>query len=140
MKTYLQHIIFLTGIIICLSGCIDENGSMTEADFVSKTSDISLTIKGKMQMQYDSRKHQLAFSAKECMFRVMDDDLNNYFNVSLDRMPQNTGDVIPGTVIYTTDNDILQVSAEFTVSALKDDMVWLWDGSSKVGAVVQILR
>ena len=91
-------------------------------------------------MQYDSRKHQLAFSEKECMFRVMDDDLNNYFNVSLDRMPQNTGDVIPGTVIYTTDNDILQVSAEFTVSALKDDMVWLWDGSSKVGAVVQILR
>ena len=71
MKTYLQHIIFLTGIITCLSGCIDENGSMTEADFVSKTSDISLTIKGKMQMQYDSRKHQLAFSEKECMFRVM---------------------------------------------------------------------
>ena len=140
MKTYLQHIIFLTGIITCLSGCIDKNGSMTEADFVSKTSDISLTIKGKMQMQYDSRKHQLAFSEKECMFRVMDDELNNYFVVTLDRMPSKEGEHIKGKLIYTTDDDIPETDTEFSVAKLTDDKIWLWDNSGKIGVVVMIIR
>ena len=134
------HYIFLcAALVLILSGCSSKS-RMNEAEFVTTVSDISLAINGERIFTYYEKNHQLAYDEGKSQFRVMDDDLNNYFNVSLDRMPQNTGDVIPGTVIYTTDNDILQVSAEFTVSALKDDMVWLWDGSSKVGAVVQILR
>ena len=122
-----------------LSGCVDHN-SMNEADFVSQTTDISLTVNGKEQMTYDSRIHQLAYSERDCQFRVMDDELNNYFVVTLDRMPSKEGEHIKGKLIYTTDDDIPETDTEFSVAKLTDDKIWLWDNSGKIGVVVMIIR
>lgn len=137
MKT-IPHILSLSILSIGLSGCL--SSTMEEADFVSKVSDISLTVNGRTQMKFDEETHQIAYDETNLQFRVMDDDLNNYFVVTMDSMPQKVGDVISATVIYTTQDDIPHIKAEFTVSRYEDDKFWLWDDSGKTGVVISILH
>ena len=122
-----------------LTGCV-HTGSMNEADFDSTISDVSLTVGGKECLKYDSRIHQIAYDNGKRQFRVMDDDLDNYFVITLDRIPQNVGETVSATLVYTTEDDIISIRADFTLSRYTDGKLWLWNGGNHTGVVVEELH
>lgn len=129
-------ILFAAAIILLVTGC-SRKDSMGEADFVSRTSGISLTVNGKEIMKYAAREHQIAYNASLHQFRLSDDTLNNYFVLTLERIPENTGEVVSGELVYTTDDDILKLKADFSVSKISNGKIWLWNNQDKIGIVVQ---
>ena len=139
MKRKIPYILSIAVMAASLTGCLSES-TMGEADFVSKVSDISLIVNGRTQMKFDEDRHQIAYNEISGQFRVMDDDLNNYFVITLGSMPGKVGDVVPATIVYTTQDDIPQVTADFTVSKYENDMFWLWNGGKKIGTVIRILH
>ena len=70
----------------------------------------------------------------------MDDDLNNFMVVTLGKMPSNVGDIVDASITYTTDDDILERAASFTVSRMDNDKCWLWNEKGKIGVVVTVLH
>ena len=139
MKRKIPYILSIAVLATSLTGCLSES-TMGEADFVSKVSDISLIVNGRTQMKFDEDRHQIAYNEISGQFRVMDDDLNNYFVITLGSMPGKVGDVVPATIVYTTQDDIPQVTADFTVSKYENDMFWLWNDGKKIGTVIRILH
>lgn len=139
MKRKIPYILSIAVMAASLTGCLSES-TMGEADFVSKVSDISLIVNGRTQMKFDEDRHQIAYNEISGQFRVMDDDLNNYFVITLGSTPGKVGDVVPATIVYTTQDDIPQVTADFTVSKYENDMFWLWNDGKKIGTVIRILH
>lgn len=134
------HYIFLgAALALILSGCSNKS-RMNEAEFVTTVSDISLTINGERILTYYEKNHQLAYDQGKSQFRVMDDDLNNFMVVTLGKMPSNVGDIVDASITYTTDDDILERAASFTVSRLDNDKCWLWNEKGKIGVVVTVLH
>ena len=139
MKRKIPYILSIAVMAASLTGCLSES-TMGEEDFVSKVSDISLIVNWRTQMKFDEDRHQIAYNEISGQFRVMDDDLNNYFVITLGSMPGKVGDVVPATIVYTTQDDIPQVTADFTVSKYENDMFWLWNDGKKIGTVIRILH
>lgn len=134
------HYIFLgAALALILSGCSNKS-RMNEAEFVTTVSDISLTINGERIFTYYEKNHQLAYDEGKSQFRVMDDDLNNFMVVTLSKMPGNVGDIVDASITYTTDDDILERAASFTVSRMDNDKCWLWNEKGKIGVVVTVLH
>ena len=134
------HYIFLgAALALILSGCSNKS-RMNEAEFVTTVSDISLTINGERIFTYYEKNHQLAYDQGKSQFRVMDDDLDNFMVVTLSKMPGNVGDIVDASITYTTDDDILERAASFTVSRLDNDKCWLWNEKGKIGVVVTVLH
>ncbi len=134
------HYIFLcAALVLILSGCSSKS-RMNEAEFVTTVSDISLTINGERIFTYYEKNHQLAYDEGKSQFRVMDDDLNNFMVVTLSKMPGNVGDIVDASITYTTDDDILERAASFTVSRMDNDKCWLWNEKGKIGVVVTVLH
>lgn len=134
------HYIFLgAALALILSGCSNKS-RMNEAEFVTTVSDISLTINGERIFTYYEKNHQLAYDQGKSQFRVMDDDLNNFMVVTLGKMPSNVGDIVDASITYTTDDDILERAASFTVSRMDNDKCWLWNEKGKIGVVVTVLH
>lgn len=134
------HYIFLgAALALILSGCSNKS-RMNEAEFVTTVSDISLTINGERIFTYYEKNHQLAYDDGKSQFRVMDDDLNNFMVVTLGKMPSNVGDIVDASITYTTDDDILERAASFTVSRMDNDKCWLWNEEGKIGVVVTVLH
>ena len=124
--------------IFFLSGCFPQG--MTPEEFINSSDGVSLTINGKQVMTYKEGKHQIGYNDEEVQFRVSDDKFSNFFVVKCTEVPKEQGQTFEALLTYTTDNDILEKLCYFTVSKIDGDMVWLWDGSKKIGAVVRLLR
>ena len=124
--------------IFFLSGCFPQG--MTPEEFINSSDGVSLTINGKQVMTYKEGTHQIGYNDEEVQFRVSDDNFSNFFVVKCTAVPKEQGQTIESLLTYTTDSDILEKSCNFTVSKIEGDMVWLWDGKKKIGAVVRLLR
>lgn len=124
--------------IFFLSGCFPQG--MTPEEFINSSDGVSLTINGQQVMTYKEGTHQIGYNDEEVQFRVSDDRFSNFFAVKCVDVPKEQGQTIEALLTYTTDNDILEKLCNFTVSKIDGDMVWLWDGKKKIGAVVRLLR
>ncbi|MGN0189017.1 MAG: hypothetical protein ACI395_05830, partial [Candidatus Cryptobacteroides sp.] len=110
-KTYIISAVL--GLFLA-AGCVDN--SMKQDEFVSTADGISLTINGKTVMSYQSGKHQCGFNDKDATFRISDDNFSNFFVVDCKgKVPGEVGETIEASLTYTTDNDILTKSCQFTV-------------------------
>ena len=124
--------------IFFLSGCFPQG--MTPVEFIDSSNEVALTINGMQVMTYKEGTHQIGYNDEEVQFRVSDDRFSNFFVVKCVDVPKEQGQTIEALLTYTTDNDILEKLCNFTVSKIDGDMIWLWDGKKKIGAVARLLR
>ncbi len=115
-----------------------------EADFVTTLSSVCLIVNGSPYMEYDQYYHQLAWRSDDLQFRMMDDYANDYFIVNLSNMPTEMGEVISAEIIYTTIDSIKEFSGYFNASKINytssGTMIWLWNESNRLGAIIQTLN
>jgi len=103
-----------------------------EADGVN----IGLTYYGETIFKYTDGLCQLGYDASKNEFRVSDDAMNDYYVVRLDKMPS-VGEESTGTLIYTTDSDIVtKTGLRFKHLKSDGDKMWLWNRKNAIGCVV----
>ena len=104
-------------------------------------SDISLTVRGELQMGYKENTCQLGYNEARNEFRVYDDKLANWFILKCDARPTSAGQKLKADLEYTTTKDTKTVSdLTFTVENINSEgMIWLWNQQQKIGIVVKAL-
>ncbi len=124
-----------------LSSC---EKNFNEADFVTTLSSVCLIVNGSPYMEYDQYYHQLAWRGIDLQFRMTDDYVNDYFVVNLSKMPTEMGEVITAEIIYTTNNSVKDFTGSFNASKISTTnsgtMIWLWNESNRLGAIIQTLN
>lgn len=123
--------------VICLTACqydIDE--------VLLSRSDISLTIKGELQMSFNENTCQLGYNSARNEFRVYDEKLADWFIVRCSSSPTSEGQNLTADLEYTTRADIKRMNGlEFNVEKISaEGLVWLWCKDRKVGVVVKIMQ
>ena len=122
--------------IIALCSC---NGDRFSSAFV-QSDEIRLQVGGSMQLRYDPLKCQLSFSRELCEFRVCTDNMSDFFCLSLDGIPAEPGQVLVGSLVWTTHTDVLtKNNLALEVLHLEGGKVWLWSKDARIGACVEML-
>ena len=104
-------------------------------------SDISLTVKGELEMTFDENTCQLGYNTGRNEFRVYDEKLANWFVLRCSAKPTSEGQKITADLEYTTADDVKTLTGlEFTVEDTNSDgFIWLWNRDKKIGIVVKSL-
>jgi len=136
MRKYL----YIMGLfILALTGCKEK----VDMDLDMYNSDqISLMVKGKRVFTYAEGTGQLGYNRTLRQFRAGNDDMTNFFVLTLDQLPRQEGQEIRGNLQWTSGSSV-KSSNGLTFKVEKYDgtgLVWLWNASDKTGAVVKILN
>ena len=104
-------------------------------------SDISLTIKGELQMAFNENTCQLGYNTGRNEFRVYNENLTSYFILRCAVAPTSEGQVVKADLEYTTSSGANTISAlEFTVQKTNSEgLIWLWNKDRQIGIVVKAL-
>ena len=132
----IKKLIYVALAAVCLSSCrydVDE--------ILLSRSDISLTIKGKLQMSFDEMTCQLGYNTDRNEFRVYNDKLTDWFILRCSAKPTSNGQKVTADLEYTTKDDVKTLTGlEFIVQDTSSDgLIWLWDKKKKTGVVVKRL-
>ncbi len=98
-----------------------------------------MEIKGFVTFAYDSLTCQKAFNREKSEFRVLSDNVADFFIVDLDATPAEQGQKVGGTATWTTGRDIHSKKTTFEVIKLEGSKIWLWSSSNRIAAVVETL-
>ena len=136
MRKYL----YIMGLfILALTGCKEK----VDMDLDMYNSDqISLMVKGKRVFTYAEGTGQLGYNRTLRQFRAGNDDMTNFFVLTLDQLPRQEGQEIRGNLQWTSGSSV-KSSNGLTFKVEKYDgtgLVWLWNAADKTGAVVKILN
>ena len=136
MRKYLYVFVLLA--LVC-TGCKKK----VEMDLDLYNSDqVSLMVKGRKVFTYTEGTGQLGFNRTQRQFRAGNDDMTNFFVLTLDELPRQEGQEIRGTIQWTSGSSV-KSSTGLLFKVEKYDgtgLVWLWNAADKTGAVVRILN
>ena len=127
--------LILTMTLAAFTGCKVEDLS---EDF-RLDSTLRMEIKGYTTFSYDPTNCQIGFNREQCEFRVHTDNMSDFYIVRLSEMPAGEGQVLNGTVLWTTGDDMHSKKTDFSVVKMEESKVWLWSSASRIAVVVQIL-
>lgn len=114
--------------------------SFYEEDFAGK-GEISLYVKGMLQLEYSPETHQFGFNPAGNEIRVSDDNMADYFILTFDEMPSEEGQTVTASIEYTTSDDIRSkdgIEFRVTKTDLAEGKIWLWNAGGKIGAVIPV--
>lgn len=117
-------------------GCKQESVN----EVLMQESGVSLRHRGTVIFKYEGNTCQLSYNDKRHEFKVMDDDMANYFILKCDVDPTEIDQNIVAQLSYTTSND-LKVEKDLNLKVVKIDqssgLIWLWNSTKKLGVVVR---
>lgn len=113
-----------------------------QEEFMRGENEISLSIKGEKVFSYDPLTQQLGYDPGKREFRVMDDDMSDYFVIQLNKDLTQIGSSCSGTLKYTTEDEVItKTGISFTLQKTGDDgLKRLWSKKNGIGAVVRELK
>lgn len=103
--------------------------------------EVSLTMKKVVQFSFDPVDCQMSYNDARYEFRVYDDALANWFTLKCDAQPSSEGQSLKADVTWTTSSNTRTLRGlEFTIEKVTSDgFIYMWNDSSKMGAVIRIL-
>ena len=123
--------------LMMLSGCV---GPQPDEVLLPHT-EISLTIKGDMIMEYDPATCQIGYNSERNEFRLVNDKISNWFILRTGATPADTGQQVKASLEYTSQSSIKTLAdLAFRVEkTAPDGTVWLWNKDKKIGIIIKIL-
>lgn len=123
--------------ILCLMWACKEPNLSEE---FRQSDELRLEIKGYTVFLYNPLTCQLGFNRNNNEFRIHSDNMSDFFVVRLDSIPTSEGEVTPGTVSWTTGDDLHNKKTTFEAIRLEGGRIWLWSASNRIAAVIQVLE
>lgn len=138
MNRYL-HIILALGLALLLGTGCNRDG-FNKADF--EITDVCLKVKGSVVFSYVPEASQMAFNRGRKEFRAGTDTMSDYFLLKMSELPAENGQVLTGSLQWTTTDDVVtRSSLPFKVERIADDgTVWLWCESQRITVVMKLLN
>lgn len=133
MRRYTYIIAALAAIFV--TSCRPED--KIDPEFMG-TKNISLTVRSENKFYYTENKCQLGYNASKNEFRVSNDDMSEYYIVTLESMPTEVDQKIKGNISWTESANIVTKNGlEFKVGNISSDgCYWLWNSKNEIGAIV----
>lgn len=131
MKRYLT-LIFTA---VMFTSCADVNIN----EVLLGSTDISVSLKGKVQYTFNPDKGQAAYDRESNLYRYFDDDLGSWFEIRCSTRPATEGEVIKADIDWATKTSF-RTEKEMVFSVEKTDetgMIWLWNDSEDIGIIIK---
>lgn len=124
-------------VIFAATGCVE----YLPEEILLPMEDISMSIKGEEIMKFDENTCQLGFSDRNNEFRVLDDNLTDWFILRCDAVPSVVEQKVICELEYTTADDVkILTDIVFNVEQTREDgLVWLWNDLRSIGLVIKLL-
>jgi hypothetical protein len=131
---------YLAGVVLTLTTLYGCAGLQPEEVLLPRT-DISLTVKGELQMEYDHNTCQIGYNEEKHEFRLVNDKLSDWVIFRSDATPRDIGQKVNAYLEYTTEADTRTIDGlEYTVEKTSPDgHVWLWNKDKKIGIIIKLL-
>ena len=131
MKRYLT-IIFTA---VMFTSCADVNIN----EVLLGSTDISVSLKGKVQYTFNPDKGQAAYDRESNLYRYFDDDLGSWFEIRCSTRPATEGEVIKADIDWATKTSFrTEEGMVFTVEkTYETGMIWLWNDSEDIGIIIK---
>ena len=133
-----RHIAGLALTLLLIYGCV---GGVQPTEVLLPRTDVSLTIKGEVQMTYDQKTCQIGYNDGIHEFRLINDKLTDWVIFRSDATPTDEGQKVTGYLEYTVADETKKMEGlAFTVEkAAPDGHVWLWNEDKKIGIIIKTL-
>ena len=103
------------------------------------STEVSLSMKGKVQYTFNPGTGQAAFSPDGTLYRYTDDNLQNWFELKCQTRPVLEGDKIKADLKWnskTSSGD--ETALEFSVERTDESgMIWLWNETKNIGLIIK---
>lgn len=121
----------LLSLTACLRYDIDE--------VLLERTDVSLTLKGKLQYAYSADYGQMAINADRTLFRYMTDDLATWMEVKCQTKPGGVGEKILADVRWkSTLSKGEEKDLEFEIRQTDGSgTTWLWNNANNIGLIIR---
>lgn len=129
-----RFMIIMSAALIC-AGCSDFDID----EVLLSSSDISVSLKGKVQYTFNPDKGQAAFDSESNLYRYFDDDLGTWFEVRCHTRPATAGEVIKADIDWATKTSFrTEKGMVFKVEKTDETgMIWLWNDSEDIGIIIK---
>lgn len=135
-----KSIMTVIAAVTAFSSCINKGGEW-ENIFVNNEDDISLTIAGQKVFSYNPNTCQIGYNAGNRQYRVSDDNMSDFFILTVKKIPEEEGEMIYSTIYYTTRDRIKTENMDLKVVKKDNDgKIWLWNSSKKCGVVIKLFE
>lgn len=133
----IRRLFFMVSVLLALSSCQQYNIE----EILTSRNDISLTIKGDLQMSFNENRCQLGYNTERNEFRVYDETFADWFILRCSAKPTSEGQEIAATLEYTTAKNTQTIKGlNLKVHKVSSEgLVWLWDDDKAIGIVVKTL-
>ena len=101
---------------------------------------VRMEIKGYTTFKYDPYNCQIGFNREKNEFRVHTDNMSDFFHIRFEQMPSAEGQIVNGTVSWTTGDNLHSKKTTFELVKLEGSKIWLWSPSTRIAAVVDVLE
>lgn len=132
----MKRLLVLLAVAVAAVSC---NDTEFKNEFISSDG-IRLEVGGETVFEYDPLTCQLGYNSSKGEFRVHNDDMSEFFSVTLPHLPSVAEEFVTGDISWTTETDVV-TKKKVTLETLKieGDMIWLWNRSSRIAVTVRIL-
>ena len=104
-------------------------------------STLRLEVDGAKVFTFDENNCQTSFNKSRGEFCVMTDTALDWFSITVEEVPQHSGEKTEATVIWNTDGtERSRNNITLEAVAIKGDLIWLCDEGRHVAAVVRVLE
>lgn len=133
----MKRVVFLLCMMVFAASCTKP----VDDCFVNAEDGVGLFVDGKLLLRVDEATWQTSSDLSSCTFRCTDDDLFEYYCVNLDRVPREEGEMVKGSMEWTSVHDLKRKNnVRFKVVRIDEgsSRVWLWDSSDGLGVVISV--
>ena len=137
-KRSLQLLLLLLLAALLVPACNRDGFDKSDLDIT----EVCLKVRGSMVFSYTPGSSQMALNRGRKEFRAGTDTMSDYFLLRLSELPRESGQVLTGTLKWTTSDEIgSRTGLSFKVERIADDgTVWLWNASQKITVVMRLLN
>ena len=137
-KSFLRVSAYLLSAVMLFQCSCTKEGP--DKEFLENDS-ICLQVNGKTIITFDEDNYQISSNRERKVFRVMDDNMGNYYQISCSDIPYSEGQDIKADLKWATGSSVstrdgLQFKVEKVAPGGK---VWMWCKSRKIGISVQVV-
>lgn len=114
--------------------------NFTEEQFLDSNTPV-LVENGKEILRYDENSCQAAFNRERGEFRIMKDNLSDFYAVRLESLIFTVGEEVNGSVCWSEPYNIQEKkNIAFKVVKLEGDMVWLKSDKERIQMIIKTLE
>lgn len=103
------------------------------------SSEVSLSLKGKVQYAFNPDKGQASYSPDGTLYRFTDDDLSGWFEFRSQTRPSSEGETVTADLKWASKTSFgNETGLAFSIKKIDENgMIWMWNDTKNIGLIVK---